>query len=63
MPRVYPPQPADERVACACCGREVGYRDADCTLTVRRTDDGLAEWTCSACVDGPGDPDFPGEDR
>ena len=23
----------------------------------------LAEWTCSACVDGPGDPDFQGEDR
>ena len=50
-------------VPCHVCGQEVSLTDARCTLPASRTTDGIAEWTCSKCIDGPGDPDFPGEDR
>ena len=54
MPRVYPPQPADEQSRVRVRGREVGYRDADCTLPARApttgSPSGLARraWTVPA---------------
>ena len=63
MPRVYPKTSDTETVECSCCGCEVECGNAACTTAARYTSDGISEWTCAACVDGPGDPDFPGEDR